>query len=386
MTDFLSQTMRHRLALLALLLAAPFLLAACGGDDADEAAPEAPTEEAPEAEEEEEAPDETVRLRVVSFLATDHQFTRETIPMWSEHVERESDGSLQVEWTGGPDAVPVEDQFAAVRDGLVEVGFNVPVFYPNEAPAAQTMQLSPFPPGEERENGYFEYLDRVHRDGGVAYLGRWLSTSPFYLWVNDPVETLQDMRGRRLRSVPTYHHILQALGATPVNILPGEVFTALERGVVQGYGFPLLGPREQGWTEVTRYLINEPFYNQNGAILINPGVYDGLSDRQREALERATRAFEEDMVQHFRDINEQEWQALQEVIEPIELSEEESDAFVNLWYDETWSLLEGSIGADDLEEARQLLNHDELQGSPDRIRDIPCAGIGSDEAADEEFC
>lgn len=384
MTDLL----RHRLALLAfLLLLAPFVLAACGGDDDgdDEGAADTTAEEAPE-EEGEEAPEETQRLRVVSFLDTDHQFTREIVPLWIEHVERESDGSIEVEWTGGPDAVPVEDQFDAVRDGLVEVGFNVPVFYPNQAPAAQTMQLSPFPPAEERENGYFEYLDRVHREGGAAYLGRWLSTSPFYLWVNEPLDALEGMRGRRLRSVPTYHHILEALGATPVNILPGEVFTALERGVVQGYGFPLLGPREQGWTEVTRHLINEPFYNQNGAIIINPGVYDGLSDGQREALVRATVAFEEEMGAYFRDLNREEWEQLQEVIEPIELSDEDSDRFVNLWYDETWTLMEDSISADELEEARGLLNHDELQGNADRIRDIPCAGIGTDAAAEEEFC
>jgi TRAP-type C4-dicarboxylate transport system substrate-binding protein len=372
--------LRRVLLLLSLVVVLPVALAACGGDG-DEAVPE--TEEGPAEEEAEES----VTLRTISFLPQDHPFTTASVPRWIELVEEESNGSISINFVGGPESIPTEDQFDAVVQGTVDVGFNVPTFYLNQVPAGNTMHLSPFTPDEERDNGYFDFVDRIHRDAGVAYLGRWISVSPFYMWSNSEVANLGDLRGKRMRSTTTYQHIFNALGVESVNIVPPEVFTALERGLVDGFAFPLLGPRDTGWLEVTRFLVNEPFYNQNGAIIINPSSLEGLSDGQREALESATRRFEEEIIENFLQLNREEWETIQDLVTVVELPEEESDRFVELWYEETWVALVEIWGADQaaIDEAKELLSYDEFTGNPAEIRRIPCAPAG-EAAADEPFC
>ena len=50
------------------------------------------------------------------------------------------------------------------------------------------------------------------------------------------------------------------LGANVVTTPPGEVYTALERGVVDGYGWPILGIFDLGWQEKTKYRVDPGFY------------------------------------------------------------------------------------------------------------------------------
>lgn len=359
---------------LALLLSITMSIAACGGgDDGSDGGG---------------GDEETVTLSAVSFLPPDHPIVEPSVPEWIEAVERESGGSIEIDFRGGPEAIPTEDQFSAVADGLVDINFNVPNFYLNDVPAGNSMHLSPFTPAEERENGYFDFLDEIHREAGAVYLGRWISSLPFWMWSNDRVSSLDDLSGQRMRSSPTYQHIFDALAVESVNIVPPEVFTALERGVVDGFAFPMIGPRDTGWLEVTRFLVNAPFYNQNAAISMNLESFESLSDEQRQAIETATREFEEGaLADNFLRIEQEEWEQTTELVDVIELEPQERQDFNNLWYEETWTALVDLWNADQavVDEAKQLLNYDEISGDPDAIRQIPCAGFG-DRAADQPFC
>src|SRR5699024_9009037 len=192
-----------------------------------------------------------------------------------------------------------------------------------------------------RENGYFEYLNERYNEQNQVYLGRFLGPNPFYFWTNEKLETLSDFEGLKIRSNPTYHEILQALNANPVDVLPGEVYTSLERNMVDGFGFPLLGPYEDGWTEVTQYLIDEPFLNQNGTILINKGAFESLSKEIQEKLISITADFEEEMYEHFNKENEKTWKLLEEEgIETIKLKDEDSKEFQEIVHDVYWTMLE----------------------------------------------
>lgn len=277
-------------------------------------------------------------LKLVSFLPSNHQFTRDVIPMWIDMVEKETDGAVKVEWVG-PEAIPVEDQFDSVSSGVADIGFNVSSFYTNQVPEGNTMYLSPYKPSEERETEYFDYLSKKHEEAGVKYLGRWLGNAPFYFWTNERINTLDGFEGVTFRSNPTYRSILEELGAKQIDIVPGDVYTSLERGVVQGFGWPILGARENGWTEVTKFLIDEPFLNlnQNAAILMNPDTFNSLSPEVQDSIEKATAEFEPKMMEHFKKETAKERKALEEAgIEPIKLKPDDSKQFQNLWINIYW--------------------------------------------------
>jgi hypothetical protein len=68
-----------------------------------------------------------------------------------------------------------------------------------------------------------------------------------------------------------------------VTIPPGEVYTALERGVVDAYGWPIMGVFDLGLQEKTKYRFDPGFYNVEVSIVFNLA---GRRDAPREARQR----------------------------------------------------------------------------------------------------
>jgi len=298
---------------------------------------------------------EPVTFRVVSFLDNNHPFTKDIIPMWMTKMEEATNGAVKFEWIGGPESIPIEEQFNAVRNGIAEVGFNTSSYYAHLMPETLSLHLSPYTPEEERNNGYFKYLDDRFTEQGVTYIGRWLGPSPFYLWSNSEIKKLDDLVGLSFRSNPTYQDILEALDVQPVTVTPSDVYTSLERKMVDGFGFPLLGPKTPGWTEVTNYIIDEPFLNQNGTILINDLAFQELSDDLQEAILTATAEFEKEMYIYFNERNEEEWISIQaEGVEKISLSSDESEKFQGIVQQVYWDTLEKDA-PDEVEILKELL-------------------------------
>ena len=76
------------------------------------------------------------------------------------------------------------------------------------------------------------------------------------------------------------------MGATVVQTPPGEVYTALERGVVDGYGWPITGIFDLGWHEKTKYRVDPGFYSAEVSVLVNK---DCLGQAQRRAAQGGAR-------------------------------------------------------------------------------------------------
>ena len=69
-----------------------------------------------------------------------------------------------------------------------------------------------------------------------------------------------------------------------VSIAPGEVYTALERNMVQGYGWPLWGVKELGWLRATKYRYDPGFFNVSVNIMINLDRWKKLNKAQQDFL------------------------------------------------------------------------------------------------------
>ena len=96
-----------------------------------------------------------------------------------------------------------------------------------------------------------------------------------------------DLTGLKLRITPVYRDFFQALGATVVQTAPGEVYTALERGVVDGYGWPITGIFDLGWHEKTKYRVDPGFYSAEVSILINKNAWAKLNEQQKRVISEA---------------------------------------------------------------------------------------------------
>jgi TRAP-type transport system periplasmic protein len=146
------------------------------------------------------------------------------------------------------------------------------------------LKLSTRSIAEQRENGAYEFINELHNKKVNAwYLARVGEGVPFHLYLTRPIEK-PDLSGLTIRVTPVYRAFFAALGANVVQTPPGEVYTALERGVVQGYGWPILGVFDLGWQDRTKYRVDPGFYTVDVEVLVNLDKWKGLSQAQRDYL------------------------------------------------------------------------------------------------------
>ncbi len=229
---------------------------------------------------------EEVTLRGVTAFAAGTTFSR-PFEAFVARVNETGAGVVQIEFVGGPEAVPTFELGNAVSTGIVDIANNTTAFYAPLLPMGGALKLATTTIQEQRANGCFEMIDAMHRDEmNVKYLARTGDNIQFHIYLTSEV-TAADLSGLTIRTTPVYRAMLEALGATPVQTAPGEVYTALERGSIDGYGWPVQGVLDLGWDEQTKYRIDPGFYQVDVNFLVNLDRWNGLSDDAKAVLQAA---------------------------------------------------------------------------------------------------
>src|SRR2546430_9823592 len=232
-----------------------------------------------------------VSLRLVSAFPENQFYVKRTID-WIEKINKEGKGTLQINFIGGPKAIPTFEVGKAVQSGVVDIGFSTGAFYTNVMPEADILKLSETSAAEQRKNGGYELINRIWAEkANMRYLAKVVEFTPFHVYLNKKIDK-PDLSGLKIRITPVYRDFFQALGATVITTPPGEVYTALERGVVDGYGWPIGGIFDLNWHEKTKYRVDPGSYDAEVSIVMNLPAYKRLTDPQRAYLTRQMLALE----------------------------------------------------------------------------------------------
>jgi len=225
-------------------------------------------------------------LRAVTSFAEKTQFSR-NFERFIDKVNADGKGVLQINYIGGPRAMPPFEVGNAVRTKVVDMANVTGAFYTNLMPEADGFKLNSKPMSEQRKNGTWEFINQLHNQKmNAQYLARQFHNVPFHIYLNKKIDKL-DFTGLKIRVTPVYKDIVEALGGTAITTAPGEVYTALERGVVDGYGWPVIGIFDLGWDKVTKFRLEPAFYGAEVNVLVNLDVWKGLNDAQRKVLNDA---------------------------------------------------------------------------------------------------
>ena len=283
-------------------------------------------------------------IKAISFLPKDHKLCA-MIPTWIERVNTALKGSVKITWVGGPEVMAPFNQPEAVRKGIFQLGFIPAAYYGSLLPEADAISLSKLDFKQERaKGGLFDYMVERHKKINMMLLGTWLY-DPFYLYVTKPAAKLDDLKGRRMRTAVKYDKMMRALGMVPVTIEFGETYTALQRGVVDGFGWPTIGPRDWGWMESVKHVIDAPFYaRQNTFLLMNLDTWNKLPKDAQDKIAAITVAFEQDMKAYFEKAIETEKKEMEKIgVKRIKLSPEETRKYLEAADKSAWEDLEKKV-------------------------------------------
>ena len=280
-----------------------------------------------------------ITLRAVTAFGKDTFFSKRFNEFVAK-VNAEGKGVMKIQVVGGPESMPPFEVGNALRSGVVDLANSTGVFHANMVPEALAMTLAERPMSELRANGGYALLDRIHREkANIVWLARVSDGLEYHLYTSrKPTGT--DLTGFKLRSVPVYRAFFQALGATPLQVPPGEVYTALERGVVDGYGWPSVGIFDLGWQEKTKYRVEPGFYDVEVSFFMNQNTWKKLDPAQRAFLEKQVAWAESKNVDDLKTAEEEKAGQARAGIQAFEVPAGEVNLFRAKAYEAGWKGVE----------------------------------------------
>ena len=203
-------------------------------------------------------------------------------------INKRGAGKIKINYLGG--APKVMNPFEVVKnlkDGVVDMANANSAFFTNVMPEADAFKLSEFGIADLRKNGGWAYMNKLLNEKANAYfLGNTLDYIAFNIYLNKPIEKA-DLKGLKIRVTPIYRAMVEALGGSAITSPPAEVYTLMERGTVDGYGWPTSGIFDYSWEKVTKYRVEPAFYSAALHALVNLGVWNKLGADRQKVLEEA---------------------------------------------------------------------------------------------------
>jgi TRAP-type transport system periplasmic protein len=282
------------------------------------------------------AQQQPIVLRGITPWTSDYDLSQAFI-VFQKMVNERLAGRVTINYLGGPEVTPPDQQVEALRNGVVDVVLGAAAYYRSQVPVATAIQFTKKLPSELRETGYYDLMRQLHMElGNVVYLANVAGGNKFRIYLKRPIEK-PDFTGLKLRVTPVYLPMVKALNGTPISIAAGEVYTALERGVIDGYGWTYTGIYLFGWQEHTKALIDHPFYAMDTAILFNRDAWQRLPADIRAALEEIGVELEKQTEKEIAEKLVAEDEKLPKMgIKYIKFPPAEAEKYLKTVYDEGW--------------------------------------------------
>ncbi|MDO3381444.1 TRAP transporter substrate-binding protein [Gilvimarinus algae] len=252
------------------------------------------------------------RWRMVTTWPKNFPGLGTTAEEFAKMVEQMSGGRLIIHVHGAGEIVPAMGVFDAVSSGSVEMGHGGAYYWRGKSPATQFFTTVPFGMNAQEMNGW------LHHGGGLEL---WREVyEPFNIipfaagntgiqmagWFNKEINTLADLKGLKMRIPGLAGEVFNRAGGTSVNIPGGELYTALQTGVIDAAEW--VGPANDlafGFQDVARYYYY-PGWHEPGStleLLVNKPAFEKLPADLQAIVTYAARAANQDMLDQYTATN-----------------------------------------------------------------------------------
>jgi TRAP-type mannitol/chloroaromatic compound transport system substrate-binding protein len=202
-----------------------------------------------------------------------------------KNVETASKGDMKFR-VSGPETVPPFEQLQPAGSNVFQFLFTHGAYHFGTTPYLVAVEGLTGDLAKWRAAGLKDQVDKQYQKYGLKLIvfPQVPEGSAYGLMLKAPVGPSGDLQGRKIRATQTYAGILSMLGASPVNLPPAEIYTALEKGVVDGAAWPVIGPLGYRWYEVAKNVMRPSFGVVVHSVFMNLNAWNALSDAQRKLL------------------------------------------------------------------------------------------------------
>lgn len=253
-------------------------------------------------------------LRLLTSWDMTHLPNIHMVEEFAERLEERTGGKMQVT-VDGPEVVAPFDQAAPVQAGIFQMLFTNPAYHTGTTWAGYALNSS-YDPGPEarREMGLWDALDEAYQEVGlklIALPGTGNGGFQFVL-TEPPKESDMPFTGMKIRGSPSYKPIIEALGGVLVVLSGGEIYAAMDRGVVEGAGWPVIGMAATRLAEVAKYYVRPAFASDSYFLLMNLDAWNSLDGETQQTMLDIGAELERESREIFAGLKDEEVAAMQE--------------------------------------------------------------------------
>ncbi len=285
-----------------------------------------------------------VTIKVSTCLAKTHDQVETYFLAFHDKFNEVAKGEAKLHYVGGPEVSPRQKQGPALKRGLVDMIFCPMGYYEGMVAEAGLTSVTNLSTKELRANGAIDQLQPVWGDKfGGRILGWCCYGVDFHIYTTfkpkESTKTGLDLSGHKMRSTATYRPFLSAMGAIPVTMAAAEMYTGLQRGVVQGLAWPEGALAKYGVQKFLKYRVYPGFYRSGSMVVINLNKWNSLPKSVQDKLTQTGLAFEDESVTILRKKadadNEKLWAS---GLKKMHLKGEARKAYLRTVYELAWEV------------------------------------------------
>lgn len=250
----------------------------------------------------------TYRWKMTTTWPPNFPVLGEGCQLLAEWIKKMSGGRMEITVYGGGELIPALEGFDAVSNGAVEMNHGAAYYWAGKLPAAQFFATVPFGMNAQQMGSW------IISGGGQQLwddLYAQQDMKPFICgntgiqaggWFNKEIRTLADLNGLKMRIPGLGGKVLAKVGGTPMLVSGGEIYTNLERGVIDATEW--IGPfhdYKMGFHQVAQYYYFPGWHEPGTALemLVNKSKFYALPKDLQEIIETACHRLNRWMMAEF---------------------------------------------------------------------------------------
>lgn len=236
------------------------------------------------------APDEVTTLRLSHFWPATSFMQVDVFEPWAKKLEADSGGRLKVQIYPSAQLSKPNVTYDAAAKGAIDIGSQAHGYTAGRFPLSQIAEL----PGLSNSATQMSCVIQTLYDNGTiaseyqdSHLLGVFGSGPAAIHTKSKViKTPDDLKGLRIRQPSAVAgDLLDSMGAQPVGLPATDIYTSIQRGVVDGVSFPWDPFKAFKVGEVAKKHTNIPIYSSGLLLTMNKAKYDSLPDDLKKVID-----------------------------------------------------------------------------------------------------
>ena len=251
------------------------------------------------------------KLTTVTGLLPTNAMTMSYRTNFVDPINARGKGTVQIKYLGAHSVVPPRKAAKAVERGQFDMLHSPTSYYIGTVPEGYALLAANQTTQQIRNNGGWELLEEVYRKKAGAQLiawGEWGTQYNTYLVFKPKLDAngVPNLSGIKMRATGTYRPLFKALGASTINMKSSEIYTGLQRGVVQGFGWPNVAIVQLGLHKIVKYRVTPSFYHTNTVVTMNVDKWNSLSRAAKDLIKQVGIEYEASSIVYLEKLRASE--------------------------------------------------------------------------------